>query len=188
MFNNRYGLEDAVLSGNKTMTRRFNPSYRPGEEVAVAMSYSQIHDLYHADDHDYRNWFRYEPGWFNKMFVKPAYMPERILVTGKRAGRLQDITGEDCLREGVMRNIFTTGYDDAYCIRDGEYMRYFATAREAFAWLTDRINGKGTWESNPKVWVYEFEMIPDPSVFGGLPWKPFESLKKNQRQIKTTEK
>lgn len=33
------------------------------------------------------------------------------------------------------------------------------TAKEAYAALIDKISGKGTWESNPYVFVYEFELI-----------------------------
>lgn len=25
--------------------------------------------------------------------------------------------------------------------------------------LIDKVSGKGTWESNPYVWVYEFELM-----------------------------
>lgn len=35
----------------------------------------------------------------------------------------------------------------------------FATAKESFACLIDKMSGKGTWESNPYVWVYDFELI-----------------------------
>jgi hypothetical protein len=30
--------------------------------------------------------------------------------------------------------------------------------QEAFAALIDKINGYGTWESNPYVWAYDFEL------------------------------
>lgn len=33
------------------------------------------------------------------------------------------------------------------------------TPREVYANLIDRISGKGTWESNPYVFVYDFELI-----------------------------
>lgn len=32
-------------------------------------------------------------------------------------------------------------------------------AKETFAHLIDRVSGKGTWESNPWVFAYEFELI-----------------------------
>jgi hypothetical protein len=34
--------------------------------------------------------------------------------------------------------------------------KYFESPREAFAALFDRIHGKGAWERNPFVWVYDF--------------------------------
>ena len=33
------------------------------------------------------------------------------------------------------------------------------TPKEAYAALIDKINGKNTWDSNPFVWVYDFEFI-----------------------------
>lgn len=33
------------------------------------------------------------------------------------------------------------------------------TPHEAYAILIDRISGKGTWDSNPWVFVYEFEIV-----------------------------
>ena len=33
------------------------------------------------------------------------------------------------------------------------------TPREAFASLIDKVSGRGTWKSNPWVFVYEFEPI-----------------------------
>ena len=36
-------------------------------------------------------------------------------------------------------------------------IRYFA--REAFALLIDKVSGKGTWESNPWVVAYSFELV-----------------------------
>lgn len=93
------------------------------------------------------------------MFVKAAYMPYRIIITGKKAERLQDISHEDCLREGVYVNYFRTDDSNAYAIVDNGYIKYFPTSREAFAYMIDKICGRGTWDSNPRVWVYEFELI-----------------------------
>jgi hypothetical protein len=31
--------------------------------------------------------------------------------------------------------------------------------KKAYAFLIDKINGKGTWESNPYVWVYDFQLF-----------------------------
>lgn len=66
------------------------------------------------------------------------------------------ISDEDCLKEGVMaESIFD---DNDYCTVLG-IQRRFLSPREAFAALIDKVSGKGTWESNPFVYVYEFEKV-----------------------------
>ena len=35
----------------------------------------------------------------------------------------------------------------------------FFTPRAAFASLIDKVSGKGTWEENPYVFVYSFQLI-----------------------------
>jgi hypothetical protein len=34
----------------------------------------------------------------------------------------------------------------------------YNTPQEAYAFLFNKIHGKGTWEQNPFVWVYDFEL------------------------------
>ena len=113
------------------------------------------------------------------MFVKADFMPHRIRITNIKVDRLQDISEEDAMREGVLKAPFdgyhVTGigmtvpksmarpigltadgkpvYGDRY--RDFKY----DTPREAFAALIDRISGRGTWKSNPWVYAYTFELI-----------------------------
>ena len=98
------------------------------------------------------------PGVHNKMFVKAEYMPHQIRITNVRVERLQDISDEDCLREGILEDCPNVQYsfptEIGYC---GQYP--FNTPREAFAALIDKVSGKGTWASNPWVFVYEFELV-----------------------------
>ena len=138
MFNDKYGLTDAVLKGNKTMTRRNTDLYKVGEVVAIAQSYWDVH---HSETPIFGD---SDAGVFNKMFVKAERMPHHIRILSKRQEHLQDISVEDCLREGVQMA--------------GEPFNHLY-ARDAFAALIDKVSGKGTWESNPLVWVYEFELI-----------------------------
>lgn len=93
-------------------------------------------------------------------------MPHHIKVTDIKVERLQDISDEDCLREGVGVEEYMTGgindssitTYDAYLIGGNDDLA-FRTPREAFAALIDKISGKGTWERNPWVFAYEFELI-----------------------------
>lgn len=190
MFSDKFGLTKAVLSGRKTMTRRIvkfsdidakylydeewnvggyvletiidrYARYKVGEVVAVAQSY---HSLYN-DECDPRM-FPDGAGWTNKMFVRADLMPFQIRFTGVRMERLQDISDEDCLAEGVELNPRQYEHDGqkVYFVRNLGHWRNFGcdnfnTPREAYAAFIDRISGKGTWESNPYVFVYEFELV-----------------------------
>lgn len=96
-------------------------------------------------------------GWTNKMFVKPELMPHQIRITAVRVERLQDISDEDCLKEGIQ---YIDDIDKFYFERiDREEGFYFRSPREAYAALIDKVSGKGTWERNPYVFVYDFELI-----------------------------
>mgnify|MGYP002541925434 CR=1 FL=1 len=99
-------------------------------------------------------------GWTNKMFVKPELMPHQIRITDVRVERLQDISDEDCLKEGISPMIVGCEYY-VFSFIDKEKGRFldYKTPREAYAALIDKVSGKGTWESNPYVFVYDFELI-----------------------------
>lgn len=207
MFNNNFGLTEAVLTGKKTMMRsickydRPNenyeivfpvfeteeydndgnitskldrafgwldkeanftgwniPKYRIGEIVAVAQSYKDAN-------------VRYVPGilnspaystkgWNNKMFVRADLMPHQIQITNIIAQKLQDISDEDCLKEGIYEDSGDDKFPPSVFYEFyGNNDDGFNTPREAFAALIDKVSGKGTWERNPYVFGYEFKLI-----------------------------
>ena len=39
------------------------------------------------------------------------------------------------------------------------FEQWYGSIRDAFAGLIDWVSGKGTWESNPYVYVYGFELL-----------------------------
>ena len=129
--------------------------YRIGELVAVAQSY---HDIIlsgklsqEACDMLLGKIESKHPGRNNKMFVDASLMPYGIRIKDIRIERLQDISDEDCMKEGIIKV-----FDSYYYFVDGESGHYLETPREAFAALIDKTSGKGTWDSNPWVVVYEF--------------------------------
>ena len=129
--------------------------YKPGEVVAVAQS---LRDMgYDPRDTKHKSgaiWgLDHTPAWTNKMFVSASECIHQIRITNIRIERLQDISDEDCLNEGVFLGQFHT-YSYA-----GRPRCPFNTPRDAFASLINRISGKGTWESNPWVFVYEFVLV-----------------------------
>lgn len=131
--------------------------YKIGEEVAVAQPYRMT-----ACEVDYNEKEIKEVvcsiGWKNKMYVKADLMPNRIRITNIRIERLQDISEDDCLAEGIWEahNIGLKGVTYWYTSLANSPYR---TAKKAYAALIDKISGKGTWASNPYVFVYEFELI-----------------------------
>ena len=202
MFNDRFGLTEAVLKGTKTMTRRFIkqllnvenpdisdwglkdggkamitlyeggrpmtdifPMYQPGEVVAVAQRYCKVwkHPFTAEEclaDEQEPEFLRYEKGWDNKMFIKPAYMPHRIEIANIKVERLQDISDEDSLKEGIFRDDIDQEFPFVFNIYGKHTACWrFSSPREAYAALIDKMSGKGTWQSNPFVFVYTFKLI-----------------------------
>ena len=128
--------------------------YQVGEEVAIAQSYYDVSNEVFLFATKVRG-KEYRKGWGNKMFVRAGFMPHRIKITDVRVERLQDIIDEDCLKEGVIQ-FQNKNCDDEYSI---DYGSCFTTARIAFAFLIDKVSGKGTWDSNPWVVVYSFKLV-----------------------------
>ena len=135
--------------------------YYVGEKVAVAQSYQKAYPNADFEMVDKWTFMTESAGWKNKMFVKPDLMPHAIKITKIRFERLQDISDEDCLKEGIIEHTaeIIPNYPPytQYCCGISEV--FCDTPRQAFAVLIDKINGKGTWESNPWVWVYDFELV-----------------------------
>lgn len=197
MFDDRYGLTEAVLQGRKTQTRRlikFHPldaqyaykenfpiggyvaseiidhysRYKIGEVLAIAQAYKDIAcgALYDDLKEIVRN---RKPetlaGWTNKMFVRADLMPHHIRITDVDVERLQDISDEDCIQEGIHKDnckTYFNGYAFETCkdqYGDVLAAQWYRTPREAYAALIDRISGKGAWDMNHYVFVYDFELV-----------------------------
>ena len=127
------------------------PKYQVGEVVAVAQSYK---------DAGYDFCMSQAP-YINKMFTKAEYMPHQIRITNVRVERLQDISDEDCIKEGVIKGRVgseDTHFMDAYYVPNMP-LEPCVTPQRAYATLINRVSGKGTWESNPYVFVYDFELV-----------------------------
>lgn len=140
-----WGNDEGMFTGwNK-------PYYKVGEIVAIAQRYADI---------GIEPFPFCEAGWRNKMFVKPDLMPYQIKITNVRIQRLQDISDEDCLAEGIVKKV---GYEGIprYYVPWYKHTWAYATdsAKDAYRFLIDKVTGNGTWESNPWVFVYEFELV-----------------------------
>ena len=215
MFNDRFGLTEAVLAGRKTMTRRtfklpdelttrliYNPvmgiddrgkvyftfdcidskqrdiypHYQIGEVIAIAQRYQDIplDTLMQrrmdgkTDRWPFESLLRQSHGWTNKQGVLAKFMPHRIKITNIKIERLQDISEEDAMREGIYKNPNPPRWReyDPYeawhpSAKPFKYtvVKDYCKARFAFADLINRVSGSGTWEMNPWVFAYEFQLI-----------------------------
>ena len=144
-----------------------------GKEVAIAQSYRDILGAEYLptsiEDEIIALVKENSGGISNKMFVRANLMPHRIKITNIRIERLQDISEEDCLKEGFEKINVNNG-----CGNMLSHWKYLLTYedklgrslqlgsrfyKEAFSLLIDKTCGEGTWEKNPWVFVYDFELI-----------------------------
>ena len=127
--------------------------YKVGEVVAIAQSYNDIGKSLYDD-------FCNEiAGNTNKMFVKADLMKHHIRITDVKVERLHDISENECLKEGIKLSNNGRFYFHQMVAYKLSINKYFDTPREAFTYLIDKISGKGTWESNPWVVAYSFELV-----------------------------
>ena len=188
MFDDKYGLTEAVLKGTKTMTRRLinlpedvqimshfyddenktvecttsdgsvldlEPAYWFYDIVAVAQNLKDMGYNPRATP-DGAIWgLDHTAAWRNKMFVCASQCIHQIQITDLKVERLQDISDEDCLKEGIVKLGFLT-----YSYKDRPIEKeLFRSPQYVFAALIDKVSGKGTWERNPYVFAYSFKLV-----------------------------
>lgn len=161
----------AILEGRKTMTRRIitdesiislredgtpgkvQPRSRygkPGDRLWVRETWAPHADMptraaiYRCDrGGDYQDnvteHFRWRPSihmprWASRIDLE---------ITGVRVERLKEISNEDCWNEGM----------------SDETNPQLKANRKWFSELWESINGVGSWDSNPWVWVVEFRRV-----------------------------
>lgn len=165
----------AILDGRKTMTRRVVktrsyicdvvdgipyemteddrqpikcPYGIPGDKLwvretwAYRFDYSRIY--YRADENLASIVNRLNDRWMPSIFMPRSASRITLEITGVRLERLHEITEEDSLREGI------TPHPSIYF--PGQYKSKFKS-------LWKSINGPGSWDKNPLVWVITFKLI-----------------------------
>lgn len=98
------------------------------------------------------------PRWASRLTLK---------ITDIRVERLQDISEEDCFKEGINcreTQLADTGDSEYFCqdysvdISDNSRYPWFSEGEyKSFKTLWQSINGYDSWKTNPWVWVIEFE-------------------------------
>ena len=149
----------AVLDGTKTQTRRlckpgdFARNFwgtALGDDLRIGMS-GDNNRIGRVFSQSRLKWqvletYAVQPGRGQKAIT-------RIRITGIRQERLQDISEEDAVAEGMPFHEYFVGY--------GGWSERSVNPRDRYAALWDTIHTKrGTrWNQNPLVWVLTFEAV-----------------------------
>lgn len=136
-------------------------------------------DIYYKADGEHPGLFNPDDPTEPKQTWRPSiYMPRwasrlTLRVTDVRIERVQDISDDDALAEGIRQ--FDYGID-SYAQARGEEVPVYAygteklafgamhnTPKDAFSRLWDSINAKRgfSWDTNPWIWAIEFLMLTD---------------------------
>lgn len=154
-----------------------NPRYKVGETVYlkepyyvhemsnpfVAYTWSEVAYKY-GEDPDVIEYMEDLLGiekWGNKLFMPDKYARHFIKITAVRAERLQDISEEDCIKEGIRRD--EEGFKNGVVFNKRKHFLYgcehaYGSAKMAYRGLIEHIHGFGVWEENPLMWVYDYEL------------------------------
>ena len=146
--------EGSASSGDAKYLAGLCPFGQPGDKLWVKETYSitdlSISDLpgyvYRATDPDWSTLqgFRWKPS----IFCTRAASRMTLEITGVRVERLNDISEEDAIAEGVTITDSIVRDDSVHASRAWV---------ESYRQLWEQINGAGSWEVNPWVWVIEFK-------------------------------
>ena len=137
------------------------PYGAPGDQLWVRETVKRVTSfgpndaaIYAADGEttDLDSW-----GWQSNT-LPPMFMPRGLSritleVTEVRVQRLQAISEADAIAEGIERN------DDDGVTYYGPLGKGHFDPRVAYRWLWETINGAGSWEANPWVWVISFRRL-----------------------------
>lgn len=158
--------------------------YYKGEygEVFLSPKYFEdeiiyVKEPFFFDTDDNSLYLKYENsgiGWSDCPWKSPLFMPEKysrikLKITGLKVQKLQDISEEDCFKEGIKRYI-----RQPYIINDVDVCghlpevyfenyinacEYCITAKDSYKTLINSIYKKDIWSENPFVFVYDFEIL-----------------------------
>lgn len=158
----------AILDGRKKQTRRvvkfkkkigvlnndeflmLCPHGKRGDRLWVRESFLQDSGgfIYRADG-DFEGNAKILGGWRPSIFM-PRWASRILLeITNVRVERINDISEEDAIAEGV------DGEKEAAAIGSTWYDK----PRRAYRRIWESINGQGSWDLNPFVWVIEFKVV-----------------------------
>jgi hypothetical protein len=165
----------ALLDGSKTQTRRvFNsgvpltidgvlankcPYGQVGDQLWVRETFCDVYGsggnehrrkkevMYRADGETDPN---VVPRWTPSLHMPRWASRITLEITSVRVERLHDLSAADALAEGIIQLP-----DGGYSVADTRH--YSDSPDESYASLWESINGAGSWDLNPYVWVIGFK-------------------------------
>lgn len=172
----------AILDGRKTQTRRIAkpeslatgvcPYGKPGDYMWVRETWAAPHQY---DDTPPRlipsdariHYAASEPRggllWRPSIHMPRAFSRITLRISSVRAERLQDISDDDALSEGISRLGNKPADRDGLPANDGcalalreQWLRFPVSAYRV---LWEAIHGARAWDKNPLVWVLTFDRV-----------------------------
>ena len=103
------------------------------------------------------------PGWAGRkrssMFMPRLFSRITLEITDVRVQRLNEISDEDCIAEGIDYDKGTMHCANYLDLKDDERIGRWLGPKGSYASLWESINGIGSWTENPFVWSLSFRSI-----------------------------
>jgi len=168
-------MVQAIIAKEKTVTRR------KVKDPDKPCPYGQVGDRLWVKEtwSENRNWtgwayaYKLEKcTWYDEdmkgLWNSPMFMPRKasriiLEITNVRVERLNDISASSAEREGVALTKFWTPKELEWKPFEEKWWDDFTFwsnyPQIVFKRLWESINGEGSWQENPLVWVIEFKVV-----------------------------
>ena len=163
-----YGCElsPGEIAGDEHIAR-LCPYGAPGDRLWVRETHMDLGGcyLYRADDRAEAERAAVAPGqgWRPSIHMPRTLSRITLEITAVRVERLQDISEADVMAEGVRR--YEAG---SLGMQWDNGIKSITTrgnpAQASYRWLWESINGAGSWDANPWVWVVAFKRVAVPEA------------------------
>lgn len=165
------------VNGKCGMVESICPYGQPGDGLWVRETWAPVPMAWIDDGVEHRSDFAYRATgdvigchkWKPSIHMPRWASRITLEIVSVRVERLQDISEEDALAEGI-KGITKDGRTIKYGIPDKDglpgnddngwhWCNWMLSASAAFQELWQEINGYDSWEDNPWVWVVDFKRV-----------------------------
>ena len=162
----KFGFADG-----ERISANVKPKYKVGDILWVRETWQSVNGILsngeqikYAYKADGSGWGDYEiTKWKPSIFMPKEAARIFLRVMGIRAERLQDISEEDAIAEGILQiepEFLPRGWKDYLSNPEIPFMK----PKKSFVSLWQSINGEQSWNDNPYVWVIPFERVENPGL------------------------